>query len=347
MHDLVRPRQRWMDLLRGIAILLVINLHALSPLDDDGRHPPDLLLRLNEALAPYRIPTLVFLSGMLLQGSLRKGFRRFTIGKLQKIGWPYLVWSAVFLVVVGAVSSYNVGKVFYDPPTYLWYLFFLLAFYFMAYALLTFAKAVPTPAVAVVSLAVSAVMPEDGRSQRFFFLFAFFLLGDWAARHPVRWRAWVTHPAAVVLGASFAISGAMLSFDLRLVRYQSLYAWCVLGWIIVACRFTPAVTRFAISKPLEFMGRQSLIFYCVHMPALLTAAKLLRRAGFDGAPVLVPAAVVAGVGAGCFFYFVQRLVPLVGWLFAFPTRRAPVDPYVGSSAVQGRVPAVSGPAKAH
>lgn len=320
-QSVTAPRQTWMDLLRGVAILLVIFLHTMSPLDDDGRTTPEQLLQVNDALAPFRIPTLVFLSGMLLAGSLRKGFARFARGKLEKIGWPYLVWSAVFLAVVGSTSPSTLLAVFYDPPTYLWYLFFLLIFYFLAYGLRTYAPQVPLAVVAAASAASGVLLPEDGRSQRFVFLFAFFLLGDLASTHLDQVRRVVALPGVWLAGAALSVVGAALSFDGTLVRYQPEHAWVVLGFLAVALRWTPRLAEAAWTEPLQFLGRQSLVYYVVHLPAILVAAKVVRAAGVDGPEVLVPVGMLAGLATGYLFVTAQRWAPAVGWLFSFPSHR--------------------------
>ena len=70
-----QQRRTWMDLLRGIAVVLVVFLHA-SPLEAGGSGggggwDVNLLFR------PFRMPMLLVLSGLLLQHSLSKGARHY------------------------------------------------------------------------------------------------------------------------------------------------------------------------------------------------------------------------------------------------------------------------------
>ena len=91
----VSSRIQWADALRGIAILLVILLHVPVMSAKMGLVVPEWVERWQWSLQPYRMPSLLFLSGMLLRASLAKGPRRYTVGKLQGILWPYVVWTII------------------------------------------------------------------------------------------------------------------------------------------------------------------------------------------------------------------------------------------------------------
>ena len=77
VNDTQRPglRMTWMDLVRGGAIVLVVFWHAASVPDQllDGAEPGYYVRKLNAALGPFRIPTLLVLSGLLVERSLAKG----------------------------------------------------------------------------------------------------------------------------------------------------------------------------------------------------------------------------------------------------------------------------------
>ena len=90
-----------MDLLRGTAILLVIahHLRLVQQIWDGGT--PWAMVELSEALAPFRMPALLFASGLLLARSLRRPPGRFLAGKLRGLLWPWLLWSAVMLPILG------------------------------------------------------------------------------------------------------------------------------------------------------------------------------------------------------------------------------------------------------
>ena len=74
-------RFAWMDLLRGSAIFMLILYHASAIASLYGRDLPRWLVIFNEFFLPFRMPTLMFLSGMLLSGSLRKPLVQYYWGK--------------------------------------------------------------------------------------------------------------------------------------------------------------------------------------------------------------------------------------------------------------------------
>ncbi|PVG82857.1 hypothetical protein DDE18_10905 [Nocardioides gansuensis] len=174
------PRLLWMDRLRGAAILAVVLFHAeLQAVGATGDQLP-VVHAVNGVVGPVRMPMLVLLSGMLLAPALRKPRSRYVDGKLRTLLWPYLVWSALDLAqlqwrLVQAGESLDwpwVARVLYDPPTYLWFLAFLLVYYLVAMVLPAPARTAAAP----VALGLAVLVPEDW--QRLVWLFGWFLTGD-------------------------------------------------------------------------------------------------------------------------------------------------------------------------
>lgn len=83
----------------------------------------------NELFESYRMPTLAFLSGMLLERSLSKDPARDVKGKAARVAWPYVVWSLIVVAVSNGPSVSEVARIVYYPPTYSGYIYFLLIFY--------------------------------------------------------------------------------------------------------------------------------------------------------------------------------------------------------------------------
>ena len=75
------PRIGWMDSLRGLSVSLVVMFHASGQFAGDGS-VSDVLTIANDLFAPLRMPTMVFLSGLLVPRSLTKGTREFRIPAL-------------------------------------------------------------------------------------------------------------------------------------------------------------------------------------------------------------------------------------------------------------------------
>lgn len=202
----VRARMRWMDVLRGAAIGLVILAHSAYILDRfELGDTPGWLISVNELFAPFRMPTLMVLSGMLVTAGLRKPLGTYFAGKLRRIGWPYLVWLVLWCVLFPAYG--NLLTVDTWTTAYVWFLLYLLAYYSIA----PLTRWVPTWLLIVIPWAVAS-LPLGQFQRRFFFLMGFFFLGKLITDHlPLfdrilrsRW-VWAAVAFAVVYGAASSL----------------------------------------------------------------------------------------------------------------------------------------------
>ncbi|WP_108718073.1 acyltransferase family protein [Miniimonas sp. S16] len=118
-----------MDLLRGASIFLVTFNHAILFSVEFGGAP--LVAQVaNQALAPVRMPLMVFMSGLLVGPSLAKGWRPYVSGKARRVLYPYVVWSViVFLMRSIGDPSGMVARapefllaVAIEPVSHLWFL---------------------------------------------------------------------------------------------------------------------------------------------------------------------------------------------------------------------------------
>lgn len=317
-----------MDTLRGFAVGLVILYHAEHLIATNMDGMPGWITDANEAMAPFRMPTLVFVSGMLLPAALSKPVNAYVTGKLRRIGWPYLVWSFIYatlLIATAATAGRSEGlatfaRIFYDPPTYLWYLFYLLIFYIAALVL----RRVPWLALTVVGVLISLMVQDDHPALgRFCFLFGLFFLGAVAHTHPAQldrllMNWWVR--AVAVLGT--AVTMALAVFG-PLVRYQAEFVGGVLCGIAGFILLSRALASTQFGRVLAENGKQSIVYYCTHWLAMLVLFHVLHRAGLDNALVLLAVNLVAGVASGWIMLMAIRRWPLVNWLYEWkPSRRA-------------------------
>lgn len=309
----------WMDLLRGAAILLVISHHSLSAaslfLDD----APMALRRIDAFFAPFRMPMLMFLSGMLLSRSLQKPPRQYVLGKLANIGWPYLLWSFVFLAVSGALTLTNSLRVAVFPPTYLWFLWFLLAFYVAAWVLVKWR--IPLWAVASASLVISAVVPDMARAPRFFYLFVFFLAGHLYMIHKDKILPALTRAAAWVLCSVVGLGTAVVSATGVSVQYAALFAPGVIAALGALLVLAPRVPLAGPTRGLTYLGRNSIVLYVTHWPVLWVLADGYEAAGLGDPWVLYGVGIAVAVAVGCTLAWLRTRTQAVSLLFALPTGR--------------------------
>lgn len=175
-------RLLWMDRMRGAAIVAVVVLHAELSATRAGGHDLPLVHAVNGALAPYRMPTLVALSGVLLTPALAKPWRTYLRGKVRGLLWPYLVWvtldTAYVAARAGGVGWDYVAHLAYDPKTYLWFLAYLFVFYVVGLGLPPWLRVVAGPAALLLAWQVG----PDTEWHKFAWLLGWFLVGDTAGR---------------------------------------------------------------------------------------------------------------------------------------------------------------------
>lgn len=303
-------RMEWMDLLRGAAILLVITWHSAAILLLFDIAVPAWLVDLNNAFAPYRMPTLMVLSGLLLNRSLSKPGSVYAVGKVSNLVWPWVLWTAVNWLVLqyeAPIWERNVwGK------SYLWFLYYLVVLYSLAPLL----RRVPAW-VLIAGPWIATLAAPDLDSKRFLFLTGFFFLGRLADEHrgvvdriTAHRHLWWAFPIAAAFSVAFAVWGPW--------RYEGILAvFSVLG-ILVSVRVarTPAIA--ARSEALRWVGRNSVVFYVSHFPVIVGVVLITQAAAMPvGVTIAIAFAAAISVGAAL---TAARRFRVVELLFTLPIR---------------------------
>ena len=298
-----------MDLVRGIAAGLIVLSHAMLLVQGYGDIPlPQWALTLDQVVAPFRVPTLIFLSGMLLSRSMAKGSRRYLIGKLRNIAWPYLVWVVVFTALSWPVWSLP-GVLL--GGTYLWFLLFLFVYYLAALAL----RRVPAVVLVLVPLAASFLAPDGTKyGERLLYLFALFMAGHLVATRGAAWE-WLTRSRSAVLVAIALVAvhvGASFEYG-----YGPQSVLVTAGGIVLVVRAARVLCRRRAAAPLLFAGRASLVYYVSHYPVIAATVNVAVALGLRSVPLLVAINVVVALTVATVLALLRDRAP-VSWLFEPP-----------------------------
>lgn len=267
-------RETWMDALRGIAIILVVILHAGIALSFFADGYPVPIRVFNKVFEPYRMPTLIFLSGMLLDKSLRKPAAEYLSGKARTVAWPYAVWTVIALALSNDLTLYALGRAVYNPvETHLWYLWFLIIFYLAARLL----RRIPPEVLAAATLVLAVFMPADFRLDKMTFLFSFFMLGAFFSQRRALFERWIQTPQVLIVSGLLAALASGLNVAGVTVLYEPLLAVCVVAALALALRAVPLIPTGRIRGALEYLGLNSIVLYIVHLLAIKIVGTLFRR----------------------------------------------------------------------
>lgn len=127
-------RFEWVDVARGIGILLVTYGHALRAQMSSNNVDPRWNAPVQDAVIyAFHMPLFFFLAGLFVQRAVARGAKSFFATKVETLIYPYVLWSLVSIglgtLANGAANrSMNIGMaghIWYEPVYQYWFLYVL------------------------------------------------------------------------------------------------------------------------------------------------------------------------------------------------------------------------------
>lgn len=324
MRPLSTPRDHWMDVLRGTSILLVILVHSFQITEASTGHEFSRLAQFNNIVSPLRMPTMFFLSGLLVPRSLAKGMGTYIAGKLRRIAHPYFLWS-VLLFAMFALASVTIGwnfqpdliwNMFYSPIDHLWFLAYLFLYFMLAMV------TVRLPAFVLVAASFALVaLPIGGNWDKFWGFAAFFMLGVFAGE---------VRPQFDKARTSLLLSWALLLMAVTLTTISTLgtaqipsgpwNAPVVLMFIVGAAGVLTPIAGTKAFAPLRYVGVNSMVFFLLHWPAIIFGVRIMGEYTSMGPSEILIAGTLLGCAVPLLFAVLAHRFRVVDFLFAWPVR---------------------------
>lgn len=305
-------RLTWMDLLRGTAVLLVMLNHTVNMAHIDGWAMPEWMLLATRPFEPFRLPMLLLISGLFLPRALAKPLGTYVSGKLRNLVWPMLLWAPV--TVLTHIPERATDPTAYLAPSHLWYLLTLLFCYAVGLVAHKLGAGTRFPMWLVPAAFLAVLFLWLPQQVNFFWFGAFFFVGAALVPHAKRlqeahWAVFAGLAAVTVVGSWLHV--AKVTEGQSLLTFGVALAGCgAMVWL------APKIPRARIVRGLEAIGRNSVIYYVVHLPVIAALYNVIQPMG---------ASVELAVGSAAVLSFVVPLlltrVRGVQVLFSFPDRR--------------------------
>jgi fucose 4-O-acetylase-like acetyltransferase len=287
-------RIQWLDVTKGIGILLVVAGHALGGMIDSPMGAKLAFLRYAFiAIYVFHMPLFFFLSGVLVQPRIERGKTGFFLGVLATVVYPYFLWSTIQYSAIYAAGSLvnRPVTVFWQPILNLpfasisqfWYLYVLCLMHIAALFIVPRLGAKSFFGVAVLARLLVAVVAPPVMVRLALLHGVFYAAGVFVGAGGLeRARAWIGRhggavPLILLLGAvavAIATVGVVLQQGAALNSLRS-FETSVLAWrlplvpaaiagasaVIVAAM----LQRGTMAAVLAYLGQRSMAIFVLHV----------------------------------------------------------------------------------
>lgn len=318
-------RIEWIDHARGMCIVLVVMLYATDWIDDvTGRE--GWLHALVDFAAPFRMPALLFVSGLLLSKTIADPWPRYLERKVAHFAYFYVLWLSIAFLLTGQGMAEEHGwtavwqlylQSLVRPYSWLWFIY-LLPFFFVATKLL---RRLPLALAWGLALGLHLGGLESGIKvvDKFTYYYLFFVSGYALAPYAFQLADKAAAHCAVAL-AAIAAWAALNALALPSASPSLLLAFAGIAALVAVAALMAKTRAF---DALRYCGAHSLVIYVAFFAPTAAARGVLTRQSFitdDGTLALL--ATLAGVLGALLCHWLVRGTPLA-FLFERP-RLAPI-----------------------
>lgn len=302
----------WIDIARGITIVLVVLQHVSQGLVRSGLSVPNSWYHIQEyAGYAFHMPVFFFLAGLHVERSLAKGKGTFLKTKVETLLYPYCLWSllqgGLQILLAGyineKVDAALLWKILWNPIDQFWFLYSLLLCHLL-FLLLPKRRQWIVPA-AVFFMALNSVVFLPGyilrKTPHMLFFYALgILLAELVKRSNVSKVPFFG--AAACFG--FAVS---LFFALRFgYFYYSPGAIPAALFGVAGVLWVSQRVRGWLASCFIYLGRQSMSIFLMHVLAAAALRIVLKLAGVHAVIPHLFLGSVAGVGLPILVYEIAK-----------------------------------------
>jgi uncharacterized membrane protein YcfT len=275
-------RVAWVDIAKGLCILLVVMMHATLGVEK-ATGQDTVLNGFIEWAKPFRMPDFFLISGLFLAARINRPWRPYLDSKVLYFAYFYVLWLTIQFVVKApgmvaedgagtTLAAYLTGLV--QPWGTLWFIYMLAVFFVAAKLLAGAPKALVWAAATMIYFAA----PHTGWLiiDEFAARFVFFFTGYWAAPYIFRFADEVaSQPAAIVAGCLAAWAALnWLAVENGLAFATGLDLWVSFAGVAAVVGFAVLLVPTWLGRTLAMLGRNSIKIYLA-FPLFMGPARIV------------------------------------------------------------------------
>lgn len=273
----------WVDIAKGIGVLFVVFGHAVQGVvDSQGLAYPNVIWLTKNFIYSFHMPLFFFLSGLFIEKWLSLDIKTAVIKRMPLMA-SYFFWSLVTGICMEIVKKYtNAGLGIADvlkspiiPFSQYWYLYVLFLLSMITWFLMNSILKEEKHLVyfALVLFIASPWVPYVWVLNKVVTFYIFFVLGYYFGKNKlfaqitqIRWAV----VALLAFVGSLPIYFILLDSENNLSKYAffvtaSSGSWLVFYLSSLITRKNLEKAKYSIYNILSFLGKQSLLFYVVHL----------------------------------------------------------------------------------
>lgn len=299
-------RADWVDAAKGLGIVLVVLGHTIDGAASAHLLPSGSLWQAAWYwIYTFHMPLFFGLAGLFVERRVTRDRAAFWAGLGPRLVWPYVLWSTVQLLVIGALGGavnkpepFTVGRwvaLLWAPLSQFWFLHALLLTHLVASVVLPRAGRAVLLALALLALPVPALFELPYIVAQPCHFAVFYALGVWLGPQ-------VAAPGRATLHAGLAMLAGLASIALAAQALTSGAAYwsvaCAPAAIagIWLCGLLSQLPAVANASALRFIGQRSMAIFLLHVFFAAGARMALRRfAHLQDGSALIVLATAAGV----------------------------------------------------
>ncbi len=287
-----RPRVTWVDIAKGICIILVVMMHSTLGVEKAVGHP-SWLNHFVEWARPFRMPDFFMISGLFLAARINRPWRDYLDKKVVHFAYFYVLWMTIQFLTkgygiyqaqggAGLLINYALGLV--EPFGTLWFIYLLAVFFVVAKLTKPLPPLLIFAAGAAMEMLHAAMVTHDATTgwllvDEFLAKFVYFYAGYWLAPRifGLAERFAALKPAALLAG--LVVWGVFEYFAVVSGHSKDPGVSLVLGFIgaLAVIATSVLLTRSVAAPVLNYLGANSIVVYLAFFLFMAAARTLLLR----------------------------------------------------------------------